>query len=243
MLAARSPSTDLNGIGSAILAVTVLGLSLSGLAVGLRVGARRIKHVPVGIDDWLIILGTISYFGYCANALVCVYTLGGGQVDHDGRDTHRKYIQYMQSLYASSPLYIITATPIKLSVCFLYCRLFSVQYFRRTIQITIALCLLWFVTGVITTISYCRPIHYFWDKSVNGGHCFQFFAHFAVFGVASVVIDTVIIAISIAAAVGLNMSLRKRVVMAAAFLLSTLSVPTFYSLRLPGLRQKMLIIR
>lgn len=235
MLAARSLSTDLNGIGSATLAITILGLLLSGVAVGLRFGARRIRRVPFGLDDWLILLATLSYFGFCANALVCVYTLGGGQVYHDRRNAHRKYVQYMQSLFASRPLYIITATPVKLSVCFLYRRLFSGEYSRRIIKITIISCILWFVTGVISAMLYCRPIPYFWDKSMDGGQCFHFFAHFAVFGAASIIIDTVIIGIAIPAALGLNMSLRKRVAVVAAFLLSTLSVPTFRSLRLPSL--------
>ncbi|KAL4985185.1 hypothetical protein BDW68DRAFT_189860 [Aspergillus falconensis] len=99
MLAPRSSSTSLNDIGYATVVVTILFLVLTGLAVGLRLSARRIKHVSLGLDDWFILLSAGLYFGFCANTLVSVYTFGGGQVYVNPQERQRKYVAYMKSTY------------------------------------------------------------------------------------------------------------------------------------------------
>ncbi|RDW93801.1 uncharacterized protein DSM5745_01123 [Aspergillus mulundensis] len=213
-------TTDLNHLGHATVVVTILFIVLTGLAVGLRLSARRVNRAPLGWDDWFIILSTVLYFGFCANGLVSVYTFGGGQQYADPQESQRKYVAYMKSTYAVPPLYAITVTPIKLSMCFLYRRIFPVHVFRLAIYTIIAVCMAWFVAVTISSFLYCIPIEYFWDKTVDG-HCFNFSVYFLVAELLDMLIDAAIIGLPIPTVLRLHMSLRKRLALASIFLLST----------------------
>ncbi|KAL4765909.1 uncharacterized protein BDW70DRAFT_155561 [Aspergillus foveolatus] len=225
MLTPRSSSTGLNDIGYATVVVTILFLVLTGLAVGLRLSARQIKRVSLGLDDWFVLLSAVLYFGFCANTLVSVYTFGGGQVYLDPQERQRKYVAYMKSTYAVPPLYGFTVTPIKLSMCFLYRRIFPVQILRQVIYAIIAICLAWFVAAIISSFLYCMPIRYFWDKTVDG-HCFNFSVYFLVIELVDMLIDLAIIGLPIPTVLRLHMSLRKRIAVASIFLLSAFILVT-----------------
>ncbi|KAL4993408.1 hypothetical protein BDV10DRAFT_179227 [Aspergillus recurvatus] len=131
----------------------------------------------------------------------------------------------MKSTYAVPPLYGVTVTPIKLSMCFLYRRIFPVHIFRQAIYAIIAFCLVWFVAAFISSFLYCIPIRYFWDKTVDG-HCFNFSVYFLVVELVDMLIDLAIIGLPIPTVLRLHMSLRKRLAVASIFLLSAFILVT-----------------
>ncbi|KAL4810924.1 hypothetical protein BDV18DRAFT_3558 [Aspergillus unguis] len=225
MLTTRSATTDLDQTGYSTVVVTLLFVPLTLLAVALRLGARRIKRAPLGPDDWLALFSTFLYLGFCANTLVGVYTAGGGQVYSDPQEQLEKSIQYLKSTYAVPPLYGLTVTPIKMSILFLYRRIFAVQHFRRIIHIIMVFCMVWFVAAITSSCLYCRPIQYFWDKTIDG-NCFNFSVFFLVVELIDMLIDVAIIALPIPTVLKLHMSLRKRLAVASVFLLSAFILVT-----------------
>ena len=63
-----------------------------------------------------------------------------------------------QTLMATMLTYSTTATTVKLSILFLYRRLFITRMFRLVTLFVGALCILWFIIGNMVDIFQCHPI-------------------------------------------------------------------------------------
>ncbi|KAL4864239.1 hypothetical protein BDV12DRAFT_176447 [Aspergillus spectabilis] len=225
VLTPRSFPMGLNEIGYITVVVTILFLALSVIAVGLRFRARQIKRASFGLDDWLALASAVFFFAFCANIMVCVYTRGSGQVYHDPAEAHRQMVMYLKSLYAIPPLYAVNVTLIKLSILFLYRRIFSVPKFRCTNNFIIALCLVWCLVGVICDLLYCIPIRQQWDPTA-GGQCFDFSLYFLIMTLADLLIDIIILSLPMSPIIRLHLSWRKRVGLAGIFLLGAFVLVT-----------------
>ncbi|PLB53961.1 hypothetical protein P170DRAFT_504826 [Aspergillus steynii IBT 23096] len=215
----------LNQIGYTTVVVTILFLTLSVIAIGLRVKARHLKRASLGPDDWFSLASTGFFFAFCANIMVCVFTRGSGQVYQDPAESERQKVMYLKALYAITPLYVVDVTLVKLSILFLYRRIFSNCESRRTNSFVIAICLFWFSIAVISGLLYCRPIRQQWDPHA-GGDCFDFSLYFLIMTLADLVIDIVILSFPIPPIIRLRLPLRKRVAVAGIFLLGAFVLVT-----------------
>lgn len=211
----------LDQIGYATMVVSIFFLALSVVAVVLRLLMRRSKKTTIGADDWLIIASVILFAAFCGDVLVGVYTFGSGQAYTDPLEAERKEVQYLQSEYAIPPLYGLTVTAVKLSILFLYRRIFAVSSFRKITNILIAICLVWFVAAEITDLLYCIPIQRFWDPTIEGS-CFNFPVYFLAMELIDLLLDVAIICLPIKTILGLHLSLQKRLALLGIFLLGTL---------------------
>lgn len=221
-----SPPTymyGLNEIGYASLVACIFFMLLSIIAVALRLLTRTTKNIGFGADDWLTIASLVVFLAFCANILVGVFTVGGGQEYSDALEAEKKLTQYLQSEYAIPPLYAVNATTVKLSILCLYRRIFSVASFRRLTSIIAAVCLLWFLAAVIADLLYCIPIRHFWEP-FGEGSCFNFAAFFLAMEIVDLLLDVVIICLPIRPILGLHLSLRRRLALLAIFLLGALWV-------------------
>jgi len=226
MSATASDRYGLNEIGYTTLVICVFFLVLCIIAVALRLWTRIIIKVLLGIDDWLIAASGFIYAGFCANILVGVFTIGGGQTYADPSVEKQKTVRYMQSEYAIYALYGLNITAVKLSILFLYLRIFgSVDYFRKAAYTIMAICLLWFVIIITGNVLYCRPVQRFWDHTVEGS-CFDFATFFLVMELADMVIDAAIIGLPMKTILGLCLSLRKRLGLLGIFVLGALVIVT-----------------
>ena len=222
MSATASDRYGLNQIGYTTLVISVFFLVLCIIAVSLRLWTRMIIKVSFGIDDWLITASGFIYAGFCANILVGVFTIGGGQTYADPSVKAQKETHYLQSEYVIYVLYGLNITAIKLSILFLYLRIFgSVDSFRKAAHAIIAICLLWFVAAITGNILYCRPVQRFWDSTVQGS-CFDFATFFLIMELADMIIDAAIIGLPMKTILGLRLSLRKRLGLLGIFVLGAL---------------------
>ncbi|PLB48689.1 hypothetical protein P170DRAFT_358216 [Aspergillus steynii IBT 23096] len=214
-------STDFNRTGRVTVALTIFSVVLTTICVVLRFAARRIKHAQLGLDDWFAFMAEVTFWAFCADILVGVYTLGAGQVYPDPAEARRKYVQYLQSQYALVPPYILSVTLMKLSILCLYRRIFAVPTFCKKINFAMAICLLWFVASLTASLLNCCPIQYFWDKTVVGS-CINFPVFFLATQLADSIIDLAVIGLPIPTILRLQLSMRKRLALVALFLLSAL---------------------
>ncbi|KAE8353275.1 hypothetical protein BDV28DRAFT_148217 [Aspergillus coremiiformis] len=215
----------LNEIGHTTLVVSVFLTVLSAVAVGLRLWTRRILGNRVGVDDWLILVSWFIFLGFSGNILVGVYTCGGGQVYTSEEEARKKLVQYLQSSYAIAPLYAVNVTTVKLSILFLYRRLFPIPSFQRANMGVMVFCFVWFVIAIIGDIFYCIPIQRFWDPAVPGS-CFDFPVYFLIMEVVDLLLDVIIIGLPMKIILGLPLSLRKRLAVVGIFLLGAFVIVT-----------------
>ncbi|KAJ5248556.1 hypothetical protein N7468_000007 [Penicillium chermesinum] len=221
----HSYKLGLNQVGYATLVVSIFFIILSIVAVGLRIGTRRMLGNRLGLDDWLAMISVIVFICFCSDVLVGVYTYGGGQIYADRFEAQKKLVQYMKSEYAIPPLYGINVTLVKMSILCFYHRLFSVIAFRRINYGVGIFCLVWFAAAFIGDLLYCIPIRQFWDPTA-GGHCFNFANYFLVMELIDISLDVVIIALPLKTISGLQLSLRKKLALLGVFLLGAFVIVT-----------------
>ncbi|KAL8666781.1 MAG: hypothetical protein Q9168_007417, partial [Polycauliona sp. 1 TL-2023] len=112
---------------------------------------------------------------------------------------------------------------IKLSILFLYRRLFPRENTTRQWRISHATLGIISVMIAITTIFgvafQCTPVAYAWDLTIPGGHCINFkvFARFV--NLANMVTDLLILALPMPIVWGLHLDVQRKVAVSAMFLL------------------------
>jgi uncharacterized membrane protein YuzA (DUF378 family) len=222
MSTSGSSQDDLNQVGYSTLVVCVFFMILSTIALVLRLWTRRIIQVQLGVDDWLIAISVFMFWGFCANILVGVYTIGGGETYADPSEEEQKMVQYLQSEYSIFILYALNVTLIKLSILFLYLRIFgTVNSFRRLAYIILALCLLWCTAAMISNILYCIPIRKFWNPPVQGS-CFNFPIFYLIVELIDILLDVIIIGLPLKTILGLQLSVHKKLALLGIFVLGIL---------------------
>lgn len=63
----------------------------------------------------------------------------------------------------------ITAT--KISLVLLYHRIFQSRKCTIIGRVVGVIMVLWWISFILSVQLECRPVQYFWDKSIPGGHC------------------------------------------------------------------------
>jgi hypothetical protein len=128
-------------------------------------------------------------------------------------------------VYIAANAYVVAITLAKISILFLYLRLFEHHpSFRLAAHITI------FSTAVATlvlsfvTIFSCYPVAYFWDRDIKGGRCLNIQNVAYAVGALSIVEDLVIVALPFPVLVRLQMSTSKKVGIGVMFVLGGLYV-------------------
>ncbi|KAJ6035727.1 hypothetical protein N7540_000006 [Penicillium herquei] len=117
---------------------TVVVTVLAIVFLFLRLLARRVKKVHLGVDDWTLIVGL---------SLRELTTL---------------------LLYVFEPIYITTAGIIKFSVLLMYYRIFPVRYIKIGGYILGGLTLAWVISIDLLAIFQCTPVTKAFDRALPG---------------------------------------------------------------------------
>ncbi|KAI9822793.1 MAG: hypothetical protein M1832_003026 [Thelocarpon impressellum] len=204
-------------------AVLLIGLILSTLAVVLRLYARRLVKAPFLWDDWTIIGALILNYGLC----VCKFL----EIDRYGLGTHaaaagpEKLGGFMKALYAYTILYMIDYPLIKLSILFLYHRVFVVPEYLKIIKFWIVFVFLFQVSFVLVAIFPCQPIHAFWDFS-KPSKCVSQVPMYIANSALNIFTDVVILVLPMPIIWKLQVSRRQKSVLCLIFVLGSLVLIT-----------------
>ncbi|KAL4921345.1 hypothetical protein BDW62DRAFT_219495 [Aspergillus aurantiobrunneus] len=192
---------------------------LPALALGFLVArliSRKLKRVPWGIDDYLLIIGqafvvalaginyTATYYGMGRHLIAAI---------HERLDV----IVSMKLLYAFEPLYITGIVLIKFSVLFMYNRIFPVRSIRIGSYILGGITLAWAIALYFVAIFQCTPVRKAWERQIPG-HCIDLKLGLMVNGVPNFVTDILILALPIPSIWKLHVSTWQRASVIAVFL-------------------------
>jgi hypothetical protein len=73
------------------------------------------------------------------------------------------------------------------------------------------------IVTITTTIFVCTPTAYFWDKSINGGHCIDIHASFLSHAVLSMILDFMILILPMPIFWGLNLPKKQKIMLTSVF--------------------------
>ncbi|KAG7008174.1 hypothetical protein G7Y79_00006g017940 [Physcia stellaris] len=213
--------------------LAILFSTLPLLAVTLRLWARRILKARLGADDYLVLV-----------ALVMCIAAGGGTVygaiyGETGRHqdlgpggepilSERMRVNGKVK-YTSQLLELLSFGTAKLSVLYLYRRIFAYPAFTRIANIFILVVVAWTIAFFFTILLQCVPVDSLWDmldservNAVNGGrgvHCVNMMAFFYANSVSDVLLDVAILALPVPLVWGLRLGWRRKCAVAGMFAL------------------------
>ncbi|KAA8647714.1 uncharacterized protein ATNIH1004_006411 [Aspergillus tanneri] len=126
-------------------------------------------------------------------------------------------------LYAYQLVYATAILFIKTSILAYYKRIFSVRPFRITVYIVGAMTLSWWIAVVFISIFSCKPIHGFWDKSIQP-RCVSSKKFYIGNAVPNIMTDVLILAMPIRMVWNLQASRSQKISLSFIFLLGSFVV-------------------
>ena len=221
-----------------LIAVSVICLTLACFAVGLRVISRRKARNPLGPDDYTIFLALVFTAIFVAMVLVCTrFGLGRhlilvtdgtsfGKVCICSRlrshcPVSEQITNSTQSLLATEILYNPAIFTTKLSILFLYRRIFPVRKFVVVLWLVGAFVAAYSLTASLVNLLQCLPVNAMWNPRVKP-KCVNLGVELIVVSSINVVTDFIILCLPIPLVWRLQTSLTSKVQVTGMFFLGSL---------------------
>ncbi|KAL8724487.1 MAG: hypothetical protein Q9166_007921 [cf. Caloplaca sp. 2 TL-2023] len=216
----------------------VLTITVSTLALLMRM-YTKIKIIrKVGWEDYTSILGFFLWIGYCVpTSLIMVH--GGGV--HQWNVRLKDLIAILYYSYVSAIMYGITVFIIKLSILLQYMKIFASAQIRNSLYWGI-LAIIWINFAFYFAITFaeiflCSPREKYWDVFNTTGHCHDRNAANIAAGCVNSFSDFVIILLPQRVIWKLQMPLKRKLGVSAIFLTGlfvcmTSIIRLYYAIRL-----------
>lgn len=204
---------------SIVICGIVFGL-LPTIIVFLRVLARRKVNRPLDTSDYLIIAScffTVVYQGVAISSV-----LVGGVGIHVQDIENRFGIKdgstlFLKHLIAIQVLWALSLSLCRISIIHLFSKIFLVQSFIVVARATYVLVVLWALAAILSAFLICQPFAFNWDRSIEGGTCGNAMISWITTGVLNMVSDLILLIMPMPYLLGLELSWRKRLLLAATF--------------------------
>jgi hypothetical protein len=144
---------------------------MAGIFVFARFAFKIVEGLPLGLDDWTILVTMVLSIGATGGII-------GGTIKHGlGKDMWtlepHDITQLLLYFYAVAALYFATIATLKLSIIFFYMKVFPTRATQRLLRGTAVFTALWGLAYTIIAIFQCRPIGHFWKRwtGLHPGTC------------------------------------------------------------------------
>ncbi|KAI3393495.1 hypothetical protein diail_4216 [Diaporthe ilicicola] len=165
-------------------------LALVTVWTGMRVYSRRIRRLPLAVEDALYHISVISFFGFVV-ALFLALNLGGA--GHHMDELNKSHVARLtQSFLVIQALYGLSMCTVKWSTLFMLKRIFAVKPFEIVTWIIIGLQAGWLLMTVLIGFLICRPVQKNWDPTAEGT-CGNQIAGYTAVSVVNVIVDVLIL--------------------------------------------------
>ncbi|KAF3346871.1 Eukaryotic peptide chain release factor subunit 1 [Verticillium dahliae VDG2] len=180
--------------------------ALAAVFVALRFLARYRQRARLGADDWLALMAFVLLGGNLAINLVMV---GQGLGLHAGVLTLEERQTLDKTMVAAEILYVTAVNVYKLSLLFLYIRIFPIHSVHLGGYICGGLSTAWNLTCAFTAAFQCSPREKLWEPWLEGRCINLFLAHLCI-AVPSILLDIAILALPFPHVLPLNTTNAER---------------------------------
>ncbi|KAK8122800.1 hypothetical protein PG984_011470 [Apiospora sp. TS-2023a] len=147
---------------------------MATVAVGLRLLARRVANRKLGSDDILMVFSCIVLIAYQVLAILAV-TVGG--MGYHVYDIEHRFLVlppseiFTKYFLATQIMWCVNLTLTKSSILTLYTKIFTMRPFVIVAKITMLVTAFCSTIMIIGSMAVCRPVAFYWDKSIKDGTC------------------------------------------------------------------------
>ncbi|KAL2259509.1 hypothetical protein VTK26DRAFT_6799 [Humicola hyalothermophila] len=194
---------------------------ISTIFLILRLIAARIIRRGLYVDDGLVVFayaGTVALSGVVAWSIFV-----GGMGKHMNEMTDFELGILFQAVVAAYVTWTLGTVAVKLSVLWMYTRIFRTQQFKRYAYVLMGFCMAFCIAFMAVFMTNCHPVSFMW-KPVPGGGCRDMtHSEFASVSV-SLVIDLAIIFLPMPWLWGLQMPLRNKIVVSVTLSIGFITI-------------------
>ncbi|KAF2230137.1 hypothetical protein EV356DRAFT_520173 [Viridothelium virens] len=195
-------------------------IGITCVTILLRVLARKVKKLSLGADDYMIFIGagfTIITAGFW------IWGVQNGIGRHLITLESQQIINYFKADYIIYQTYGVALTSIKLSILLFYRRIFVTRSFRLQVNIVGALVIVWLFVNAFVAAFQCNPVKKEWMVEIPG-KCMDPLNYIVGVHSTNIALDFIILALPMSGVWRLQMSVSKKIGVAAIFLLGGLSI-------------------
>jgi hypothetical protein len=133
-------------------------------------------------------------------------------------------IEYTKLSFIATTIYFTIVSSTKLSILFMYRRLFGVNAsFRRQVIVVAVVVVGFWIGTTVSDLLNCIPLDWTWRNSLDDPrYCFNYNIFWLTAGIVEAVIDIVIIVLPIRVVLRLHLDRSKKIAIAGVFLLGAL---------------------
>ncbi|KAI3321063.1 hypothetical protein HD806DRAFT_211358 [Xylariaceae sp. AK1471] len=210
---------------TASVAVGGLVAALAVISVALRFYSRHITATGFKWDDWLVLLALATTL---TSDILVLYSSGinpNGAEVASNTDPNYVYtpedIEYNKLTFIATVIYFTIVSATKLSILFMYQRLFWINTsFRRQVIVVSVIVLGFWIGTTVSNLLNCIPIEWSWRNSLDDPrYCFNYNNFWLASGVVEAIIDIIIIVMPIRVVLKLHLDKSKKIAIAGVFLL------------------------
>ncbi|MCJ1308866.1 hypothetical protein MMC25_002521 [Agyrium rufum] len=185
--------------GYQLIGVAASFIILQTIIVGLRFLARRLNQSKLALDDWLMIPSLIMNLGLCAEAITEVRIGGVGRhIQVILAESPSTFIVWSKmTQIAIIPLYLVAVALPKLSILLFLLRVFVSKTERVITYVLMGLIISNCVGSFVAVFLQCQPFAFAWNKTLEGGHCFNQNAFYRYLSLPNIVTDVVLLALPV----------------------------------------------
>ncbi|KAG8526352.1 uncharacterized protein KY384_000345 [Bacidia gigantensis] len=209
--------------GPCLVRIMAVMIALSGIALGLRLLARRLARMPLLWDDWLILLETPFAWIPSIQMIHASAHYGLGQhlalvASGNPQGFQDKIKHFWLNLYIAEIIYPISVTLIKVSIlCFLY-RIFHVSTFKKFSTALGVIVTAWGLATALTAIFSCHPVPAYWSPQDYPNHqCINTLQYFLGQVIPNLLLDVLIMLLPLHWLLGLRITLPQKLALSGVF--------------------------
>lgn len=207
----------LNDAGHRSLNSGIAMTVLATFAIILRFITRLNSKGSLGLDDLFAVaalLGMYAWFGVMTWGLIAG---GGGANIASIAHEYSVFQAFLKSLYTLNAVYALAITCVKLSILFLYRRIFTTLRFAQVSLGFIVIVCVWWIIFTCCTLLPCIPPRKFWYPELDGP-CYNYDEFFLGSEVVDIILDFAILTLPVRMVSTLQMSDRHKWVLYFVFL-------------------------
>ena len=121
-------------------------------------------------------------------------------------------------------LWAFSSCAIKLSVLAFYMEIFQKKLFRRACYALITITVAYLVAVFLEPLLLCRPLAYFWDKTLTDGVCGSSLQAYLLIGIINMILDFLIVCLPMPILWRLQMPASKKVAVSGVISMGLLQV-------------------
>ena len=238
----------LNAAGKSVFATSIAFGLLGTIATAARIAIRSQSWKNLGTDDWLALFAWFMLLAVIIVNNIGAFSIGGVVNEAELTKlpahvvetyqivsqrsvtvlTHASslIIRCRQMLWTAELPFDLGVTACRLSVLWLYHRLFPVRLINRFGSILGIVCIMWAVVSLLVVINYCQPVRKVYEPEIPG-HCFGHYPqYYLAKEILGTLIEAAILILPIKVVAGLHMRKGKKFALSCLFLLGSFVVVT-----------------